>query len=200
MVKAFAVDASGIAAHAALDRHHEVQALAAHQVRPAFQAFRPDDRAGSAAGHRPHARKSVRRRDQTPAGGYYPTAAPAHDRVDPSYSRHRISARRPPDAVRPLQDHRPTDNLTDRPALDRRRPRLRRRCGSRQDLRPLLDGRYRCWRGGVLLRRLPTTWSTLYGAPKDLVREPPKRGTEVVLAAAPMPAAGQRSENQLARC
>jgi Protein-L-isoaspartate(D-aspartate) O-methyltransferase (PCMT) len=44
---------------------------------------------------------------------------------------------------------------------------------------------------------LPTTWSTLYGAHKDieLVRELPARDAEVVFAAAPMLAAGKRSKN-----
>ncbi len=44
---------------------------------------------------------------------------------------------------------------------------------------------------------LSTTWSTLYGPHTDieLVRELPARGAEVFFAAAPMPAAGKRSEN-----
>ncbi len=97
--------------------------------------------------------KGLWRRNETLTGRHYPTAAPAHDRVDFPQSRHRVAARRPPLPIRTFQDGRPTNNLTDRPALNGAGFRLRHRHLSGQA--PfILDGyRPRPWRCGILLRR-----------------------------------------------
>jgi len=68
--------------------------------------------------------------NQAPAGRDHPTAAPAHNRVDPSRSGHRVSNRYPPDTVGSLQHGRATEYIPNRPALNCVRPGVWRRCGS----------------------------------------------------------------------
>src|SRR5216684_1935216 len=91
------------------------------------------------------------RRNQAPAGCDDPTVAPAHDRINLSYSWHRVSARRFPDAIGSLQNRRTAIDFTDRPSLDGCRSRLRHWCGSGRDLRPL--NRRRSRRARILLLR-----------------------------------------------
>src|SRR5712675_363593 len=90
------------------------------------------------------------RRNETAARRDEPTVAPANNGFDSPHARHRVSARRSPDSARPFQDRRAIGDVTNRPARNGCRSRIR----PRREFRPRLPrDRWRL-RRDVLLDRL----------------------------------------------
>src|SRR5262249_23722607 len=97
----------------------------------------PGCRFASSGLRRTAAARSIHGRNESARGGNDPAATPAHDGIDAPDAGHAVALAHAPHPAPALQHDGAANDLADRPAFYRGRPRLRERRELRRDLAPL---------------------------------------------------------------